>query len=522
MAEVGLIITAEDKAATVLKTIGATGAASLDKVRKGAAAAGKAFSVMGAAATALNQAMELGKKGIEIFRMAIGDTIATALEFRKENDPVIKQFETLANNASVLRARLGDVLIPIVQGLADAFNRTGNTVVDFINTNRKLIATNITVFLADTARILIEGIAVGVIAVSRAWTGWLEIINLVKFAVNSFFGFVIEKQAEMLGLMKKVAGFFNDDLAAAIGRAEDAARGLNAEFQNSADDNIKAVQDQVAAQDELEKKILKAGKVATEFVGEAQIAIEKRIQASIAGTTQRRTESTDSAISNIDRLLAKRAQDAEMQLQLDETVARQIDANLEANKQRTQALAQTISGELASSIEGVIQGTKTMGEAYKDFAAVALTELIKFAIASITTASATGGANAAASSASAGPAGVVAAPFVAATMVAFIKGFLTEFQFGGVVQGGTPNRDSVPALLTPGERVLTQRQNAAFEAGQGNGGGGVTINAQVTAPVGAPSGMSDADTKNWILGWSRPFEELVNDGLLQLGQGAAG
>jgi hypothetical protein len=38
-----------------------------------------------------------------------------------------------------------------------------------------------------------------------------------------------------------------------------------------------------------------------------------------------------------------------------------------------------------------------------------------------------------------------------------------RFQNGGLVGVGT---DTVPALLTPGERVLTREENRAFEAGQ--------------------------------------------------------
>ena len=41
---------------------------------------------------------------------------------------------------------------------------------------------------------------------------------------------------------------------------------------------------------------------------------------------------------------------------------------------------------------------------------------------------------------------------------------------GGVVRGGVPGRDSVPALLMPGERVLTVAQNRAFERGELGGG----------------------------------------------------
>lgn len=57
-----------------------------------------------------------------------------------------------------------------------------------------------------------------------------------------------------------------------------------------------------------------------------------------------------------------------------------------------------------------------------------------------------------------------------------VGGETTEMAAGGVVTGGVWGRDSVPALLMPGERVLTVAQNRDFEAGQLGGRGGDTYN----------------------------------------------
>jgi phage-related protein len=48
---------------------------------------------------------------------------------------------------------------------------------------------------------------------------------------------------------------------------------------------------------------------------------------------------------------------------------------------------------------------------------------------------------------------------------------------GGIVTGGIPGRDSVPALLTPGEVVLNRKQQLALLNG---GTGGTTVNVNVT------------------------------------------
>lgn len=71
---------------------------------------------------------------------------------------------------------------------------------------------------------------------------------------------------------------------------------------------------------------------------------------------------------------------------------------------------------------------------------------------------------------------------VAAIGAAF--GFIasvTKFNKGGVVPGlGT--KDTVPAMLTPGERVLTRGQNRSLMAGK-MGGGGRSINVSIFNPV---------------------------------------
>ena len=57
--------------------------------------------------------------------------------------------------------------------------------------------------------------------------------------------------------------------------------------------------------------------------------------------------------------------------------------------------------------------------------------------------------------------------------------------------GGTGRRDTVPALLTPGERVLTRAQNKAFEAGGVRGGGDVNLTVNISGQ------FLEADEDKW-------------------------
>ena len=95
------------------------------------------------------------------------DTVQASLEFRKKNDPVVKQFEQMKKNAQLLRAALGDVLIPVIQAVAAAFQSVDGSLLGWIRSNRKLIASKIVEFLGKAAIILTKGIAAGVLIVSK-------------------------------------------------------------------------------------------------------------------------------------------------------------------------------------------------------------------------------------------------------------------------------------------------------------------------------------------------------------------
>ena len=85
-----------------------------------------------------------------------------------------------------------------------------------------------------------------------------------------------------------------------------------------------------------------------------------------------------------------------------------------------------------------------------------------------------------------GPALAAAA---AAAMFGLVRGFISMgFQCmaqGGLVQGGISNKDSVPAMLMPGEFVLTKEQTESLRSNGGGGlGGQVTIEMNSQIPAG--------------------------------------
>ena len=250
MAETGIDVVGYDKASAVFDTIGDNAKNALQQVRSAGDMAGNAFSRLGDVATRVNQAMELGRKALNFFRIAVTDTIKTALNFRKIGDPAIDAFKNLERNAQILRARLGDVLIPLAQGLMDAFNHVGGSVVDWINANRKLIATNLADWLRDIGTIAVTSVAAGVLQISRAWSGWMEIIGVVKLAVNSFFALAIEGVAVTAEAMATLIGLFDDDMKFALQRTADQALLLAGHFDQMGDEAVASVEEQIQKQNE--------------------------------------------------------------------------------------------------------------------------------------------------------------------------------------------------------------------------------------------------------------------------------
>jgi hypothetical protein len=149
-------------------------------------------------------------------------------------------------------------------------------------------------------------------------------------------------------------------------------------------------------------------------------------------------------------------------------------------------LADSFSTGLSAAIVDTISGVKSLKDAFRDFAATTLRNvaqlitqiLVLRAIAGIAGAFAAGGetagtayAGSAADVGSGGLQGIGGVPTAFANSGGLVvPGGIRRFAGGGYVPGPNINRDIVPALLTPGEYVMSRREVAA--AGRSTGGAG--------------------------------------------------
>jgi len=480
MTEVGIIITADDKAKAVLNAVGAAGKASLDGIRKSAASAGKALEVFAIAATGINQAMELGKKAVEIFRAAILDSMTAMVEFRGETDPISQEFAAMNREASHLRATLANTLTPIFLGLRDAVNSTGNQFVELLQKNKQLIATNITVFLADTARVLIKGVAFGFVQVSRVVSGLIELFHLLKAGVEASFSFMLEgiallidAHAAFLGSIPGIGGKIKEGLDIASG----AVRGLAAEFAKSAGDSVSAIEDQIAAQDELEKKILKYKDIAVDFVGTAEVAVLKRIKKGWSDVTlevQKTAEAQKKIAQSVGGLDG-------LTFEIDALSKKQLEL-FESTKIVSESMM-SMGDTFGQMIKDIHEGQITMNQALQQMGASFLVNMLDIAEQMIFMWAAVSAAEMLAKGAVFGPLGIAIGVAAAATIFGLVKAYasqLPQAAMGGVIGSGAPGADTQAILTQRGEGILKPGQTEivqrlADNAERGNGGGGSTV-----------------------------------------------
>jgi hypothetical protein len=159
----------------------------------------------------------------------------------------------------------------------------------------------------------------------------------------------------------------------------------------------------------------------------------------------------------------------------------------EAERQKMWAREQQRIGQIAQSlgsIWGDVFADMISGQQSAGSAIVAGT--IKSAQVAVMAAASSAAAEAAFSQAGIPILGPILAVTAAGMVFAMVSAYMSKIPkaaLGGTVVGGTPGRDSVPALLMPGEEILPVGEANRYRAARARGGmgGGLTLN--LTVPV---------------------------------------
>lgn len=171
---VGLILTAKDLASSVVrKLMGGMGGLNdatdqNAKVTSVAASKSRDFAMK---LTGINQALELAKKAFHVFERAVKGMIEQSLAFRYSWDPTRKEVEKFGVEIERTVGRLGDLLMPIIIGLARSFTPLLEQFIKWTEENKKLIQQNMVTYFAEIATVLVNGMAAGAGIAMKAWYG---------------------------------------------------------------------------------------------------------------------------------------------------------------------------------------------------------------------------------------------------------------------------------------------------------------------------------------------------------------
>lgn len=212
----GIVIGADGKVAIKEFTEVAKGAGRMgDEIDKSSKTAAEGLAEFGDILTGLNSVLEIAKTAWRAVETAMGLTVAKAIEQRAESDKQRKDLERLGIQVERIQGAIGDVLIPLILGIADAFGPTLDSMEQYLTQNRELVGSKTLEFLAETARILVSAVAVGTNLSAKAWFGWAQAINVVGSLTADFFSGYQQAMVQALEIM----GLFQEALGGGVPQA---------------------------------------------------------------------------------------------------------------------------------------------------------------------------------------------------------------------------------------------------------------------------------------------------------------
>jgi len=469
----GIVLTAKDKASKAIKGVGDAAGHSSKAVRALGTGGAAALKSLGFAAIAVNQAIEIVKKFKDMMVLAS----EMSMQYRKENDPLIKQFKEARNLVGSLAARVGDVLVAAFSQATKALGPVIKNTRLWLVENQKMLASGIINFLKSFAQILTTGISKAIIFLSRATNGWMLIWNTLVTAVNTAMAAIISGGAKALKAMADVAAAVGQmGLAGKLARASGAVKSMGLVFKDTADDAKNNINSLIDEQAKLEASV---DRISTKFkkgIGEvAKTAVDGLAEGTKGLNVT--LEETEKAVETVGDKTTTVANDSGNAWA---SAAGQVGSSMVTAFASSENAATQFEAAILSSITATV---------------AAITEA---AIIQITSNSAVASSGAAASQSMIPIVGPALAAGAAAAMTLLVSAFKGDvpkpksFNRGGIVPG-VGNSDTVPSLLTPGELVIPKdmtkkllavakqspRDGQGFSNGgivRAQGGGGVVVN----------------------------------------------
>ena len=561
--EYGIVLSARDNASAAVKALSGAMGATTKAVQKMGSVGASVFSAIGGAVVVANNAVQLFKSGFEAISSFVGGSLDAVRELRGETNPLVVEMDRLATNSLAVKAALGTAFASALLGISKAFSSVGGGAADFLDKNRKLIATKIVQYLFRLAQALTTGIAKALTVANDVWAEYntlsdralLAITGLVKafFTLKKWMAFGNEENAKWALGLKLVAeqeekveerifavvdahAKYQDEIDGVIAKIQELmdkgygpAMAASIAFAEAAGKTIPESTAQALMRIGIQANSMRfaladAAEMLTSGLGMAEgTLVLDRFQTKLDAVNQligvATTTSVGALKSDIEGLYASLGQtlviDVDLQ-NLDQSkeafalFTAQLDIALKKGREgfnalnaelditaagiaEAEAAAAAMIGAVSSAVVGALislaEGQKTMAEASLDALSAVMAAVVQVAMNSIIASSLTGQANAIAGNLGIPVWGLaigIAAGLAALAAISALKSKLPEpkkFAQGGLVTGGMAGRDSVPAMLMPGEFVLTTKQTDSLRRGNSSLGGGGNITINMTSQI---------------------------------------
>lgn len=478
---VGIVLTGKDLATGVVRTIERSTSTSFkvmaaatrgfNKVLGGSAGAlsrlgrvgGNALKTLGISTISLNQGLGLLQRTFQGLDRVLGAPIRKALEFRGAGDEVTTTMSRFGREIEILAARFGDAFIPGLLAIVDTLRPMVAQTTQWLIANQKLIASGIVDFLMRVGRIIAQVVIPAVGLMVNAFNGLKLIFLGLEIAFTSFVSFSLRSYALLAEAAIKLSR------ALGLSKVAEGLQGVSTELEVMAskfDVHSAAIQTQVAETQQEMKRVAQTteeiGRKADEFVGKMAVNAQIRLRNATTGTNtslEDQRKAAEEAGKAAEKAAEEQKRAAQERMDTIDKQTETINGHIVRTFEQVAFAGGRLEDRLRSAFQGLAQTIIT------DLIGAITKSIIKNSILQIGANAAVGQSAAAAGSAGLPfPANLFVAAASAAAIGALILGFKSQvpgFAEGGLVRGpglAITGRDTVPALLEPGELVIPKDQ----------------------------------------------------------------
>lgn len=424
-----------------------------------------------------NDIRRLGGAAFQAVSRAVTDLVTSAVKFRAVGDPMVAELKGMQRGVELLKARIGDALLPVLQGLGRALAPVIKQVTEWVVENRALIGVRVTEWVATIANSMASVLipvtqkVIGAFKVMKTAVAFLDVKNVFdKSEMSAYVAQWARLGAELVhdekaasALSKTIVDLTDKFVKQAIA----AAKASTAGGSSTTEEQAARIKGRLEAQAKAEERL--------HALREDHFNDRHRWALEIDQSQQRDAERTKAIADR-----AKEDNDALVKTVHDSLIG-----------------AYQASGDAAGAAFALMAtGAMKTGEAMQQLGIAMASSIIDAATTSVTAYAASAGAAAAFSQAGIPLLGPFLAVAAAGLVGSFVKGLLSQIpraQYGLINQPGAQRgRDSVMARVEPGEAVVPLPQMARdrssgvadYDGRSGGRGGGLVINVNQSVPIG--------------------------------------